>query len=76
MCVCKTLLYPQVVSLAWGVVQSGWTMCSVQGRRRGCGSVLTRVGECTTAITQRTQVFDVLVSVSVTVFKNIRVIYY
>ena len=62
--------------MAWVVVQSGWTMCSVLGRRRGCGSVLMRVGECTTVITQRTQVSDVLVSMSVTVFKNIRVIYY
>lgn len=36
-----------------------------------------RVGECTTAITQRTQVSDVLVSVSVTVFNTkIRFVYY
>ena len=59
------LLPDQVVPLAWGVVQSGWTMCSVRGKRRSCGSVPTRGGECTTVTTLRMQVSAVQVSLSV-----------
>ena len=55
----------QVVPLAGGVVQSGWTMCSVREKRRGCGSVPTRGGECTTVTTLRMQASAVQVSLSV-----------
>ena len=51
--------------MAGGVVQSGWTMCSVWEKRRGCGSVPTRGGGCTTVTTLRMQASAVQVSLSV-----------
>ena len=51
--------------MAGGVVQSGWTMCSVREKRRGCGSVPTRGGGCKTVTTLRMQASAVQVSLSV-----------